>query len=85
MVKKKLTITEVKISKKKIVNKKNVSFTATATGGKTKYLYAFTIKDAKGQVKGRIGYQSKRTFTWKPDKAGTYTVYVSVKDATKTV
>lgn len=85
VVKKKLTITQVKISKKKIVNKKSVSFTVTATGGKTKYQYAFTVKDAKGKVVKRIKYQSKKKLSWKPTKTGKYTVYVSVKDATKTV
>ena len=85
VVKKKLTITQVKISKKKIVKKKNVAFTVTATGGKTKYQYAFTIRNAKGKVVKKVSYQSKKKLSWKPTKAGTYTVYVSVKDATKTV
>ena len=85
VVKKKLTITQVKISKKKIVQKKSVAFTVTATGGKTKYQYAFTIKNAKGKVVKKVKYQSKKKLNWKPTKAGTYTVYVSVKDATKTV
>ena len=60
VVKKKLTITQVKISKKKILNKKNVAFTVTATGGKTKYKYAFTIKNAKGKVVKKVNYQSKK-------------------------
>lgn len=85
VVKKKLTITQVKISKKKIVQKKSVAFTITATGGKTKYQYAFTVKNAKGKVVKKVNYQSKKKLNWKPAKAGTYTVYVSVKDATKTV
>ncbi|MDE7423509.1 MAG: type I pullulanase [Lachnospiraceae bacterium] len=85
VVKKKLTITQVKISKKKIVQKKSVAFTVTATGGKTKYQYAFTVKNAKGKVVKKVKYQSKKKLNWKPTKAGTYTVYVSVKDATKTV
>ena len=85
VVKKKLTITQVKISKKKIVKKKNVAFTVTATGGKTKYQYAFTIRNAKGKVVKKVSYQSKKKLSWKPTKAGTYTVYISLKDATKTV
>ena len=84
VVKKKLTITQVKVSKKKVV-KKNVALTVTATGGKTKYQYAFTIKNAKGKVVKKTGYQSKKKLNWKPTKAGTYTVTVKVKDATKTV
>ncbi len=85
VVKKKLTITQVKISKKKIINKKKVAFTVTATGGKTKYKYAFTIKNAKGKVVKKINYQSKKKINWKPSKTGKYTIYVSVKDATNTV
>lgn len=85
VVKKKLTITQVKISKKKIINQKNVAFTVTATGGKTKYKYAFTIKNAMGKVIKKINYQSKKKINWKPSKTGKYTIYVSVKDATNTV
>lgn len=85
VVKKKLTITQVKISKKKIVNKKKVDFTVTATGGKTKYKYALTIKNAKGKVVKKVNYQSKKKLNWKPSKTGKYTIYVSVKDATNTV
>lgn len=85
VVNKKLTITQVKISKKKIINKKSVAFTITATGGKTKYQYAFTVKNAKGKVVKRVKYQSKKKLSWKPTKTGKYTIYVSVKDATKTV
>lgn len=85
VVKKKLSITEVKLSKKKIVNKKTVSVTTTVTGGKTKYLYAFKVKDSKGKTVKNIKYQISRKMNWKPSKTGTYTIYAYVKDATNTV
>lgn len=85
VVKKQLSITQIKLSKKKVTAKKSVAFTATATGGKTKYQYAFIIKNAKGKTVKKLNYQSKKKYSWKPTKTGTYTVYVKVKDATKTI
>lgn len=61
----------------------NVKFTATATGGSGNYSYQFAVKAANGTAVKTRAYKTTNTFTWKPSKAGVYTVVVNAKDDTK--
>lgn len=72
----------LKISKR--VAKKNVTLTATASGGLKSYKYKYVIKNAKGKTVKKTGYISKKKLIWKPSKKGTYKVTITVKDSTGT-
>lgn len=70
--------------KKKIVKKKKLKVSATATGGLKSYKFKYAIKNAKGKIVKRTGYVANKTLSWKSKLAGKYTVQVIVKDATGT-
>ena len=72
----------LKISKR--VAKKNVTLTASVSGGLKSYRYKYVIKNAKGKIVKKTGYVSKKKLIWKTSKKGTYKVTITVKDATGT-
>lgn len=83
VVKKKLSLLDMKLSKKTLRKGKTIKVTAKATGGKTKYKYSFVIKNAKGKVVKKTSFTTAKTIKWKPVKIGKYKITVTVKDATK--
>ena len=58
-----------------------VKLTAKAKGGSGVYLYRFAYKKGgTSKVVYTNSFKKKNTATWKPSKAGTYKLYVYVKD-----
>ena len=85
VVSKKLAVS-LKIKKSKNVKNKTMTtkITTAASGGKKSYKYKYVVKDAKGKTVKTISYSSKKTWSWKVKKKGTYIIEVTVKDATGT-
>ena len=78
-VKSKMKVTYTGVKSKKVTLGKSVKLKVKVAGGiGTKYL-KFTYKYA-GKTKQIGNYSSKTSVTWKPKKAGTYNVYVTVTD-----
>ena len=77
----KVTVTSFKADKnvtKGIKKGTKVKFTAKAKG--THLIYQYRVYDKKTKVWKTVqDYSSKKTFTWKTDKKGTYDVVVNVK------
>ncbi|WP_180259272.1 triple tyrosine motif-containing protein [Bacillus wiedmannii] len=48
--------------------------------GSTEPEYRYFIRDEKGNLTTLQEYGNKDTVTWKPTKAGTYTIIVDAKD-----
>lgn len=58
----------------------SITLTAEASGGDWNYAYKFYEKDASGKETVIREYDAKASCIWKPDTAGTRTLYVEVKD-----
>ncbi|MDE7423568.1 MAG: PKD domain-containing protein, partial [Lachnospiraceae bacterium] len=72
-------VATLKASKKSVVAGKTVKLTAGVTGGNGSYTYKFVAE--KGSSSSTIrAFAKTPTFTWKPTKAGTYTIVVYAKD-----
>ena len=50
--------------------------------GKIKYQYIIKLKN---KTKKKTAYRTSNVYAWKPDKAGTYKLYVKIKDANTTI
>lgn len=77
-----LEISDFKVTPKNYqVANKSIQATVTATGGKGTNQYRYYVYDSKGTLVSSSGDIAETTYTYKPTKAGTYTVKVVVKDA----
>lgn len=67
---------------KKSPQKKNtkVKITAKSSYASSSVKYKFVIK-LKGKKVKSTSYQKSKTYTWKPTKKGTYTIYIYAKDS----
>ena len=77
-----LTISDFKVTPAtyQIVNK-NIKATVSTIGGKGSNKYRFYVYDSKGTLVSSSKNGGDTSYTYKPTKAGTYTVKVVVKDA----
>lgn len=77
-----LTISDFKVTptKYQVVNK-NIQATVNAIGGKGTKKYRFYVYDSKGVLVSSSKNSEETSYTYKPTKAGTYTVKIVVKDA----
>ena len=63
----------------------SVTLKGAATGGTSPYQYAFSYKLSSDSVYTSLkSYSTTASYTWKPSKAGTYSVCLKVKDSTGT-
>lgn len=82
---KKLAITNAKVSKKKIKLGKKIKITAAGTAAKGTLKFKFSAQNGKKTTVLKK-YNTKKTYTWKPKKAGTYKIIIQAKDGSgKTV
>lgn len=82
---KKLAITKAKVSKKKIKLGKKIKITAAGTASKGTLKFKFSAQNGKKTTVLKK-YNTKKTYTWKPKKAGTYKIIIQAKDGSgKTV
>ena len=75
-----LTITGVKANKSTAAIGDTVTWTATATGGKSPLQYCFYVYNGSTLVQ-KGSYGTAKTFSYAPNAAGTWKVKVYVKDA----
>lgn len=72
-------------NKKSPQNKKTkIKITAKSSYASGSVKYKFVIK-LKGKKVQSTSYKKSKTYTWKPTKKGTYTIYVYAKDSKTTV
>lgn len=75
----------VSTSKKSPQKKKTkIKITAKSSYASGSVKYKFVIK-LKGKKVKATSYKKSKTYTWKPTKKGTYTIYVYAKDSKNTV
>ena len=75
----KLAITKLKASAKKVKVKKKVKITVAGTAKTGTLKFKYVLKKGK-TTKVLKKYSTKKTYTWKPTKAGKYKIIVYAKD-----
>ena len=78
-------INNSKISASSVKVGSRVSLTAAASQGTGSYKYAFYYKTSSSGCKTIKNYSTSKTATFTPNKAGTYSIRIDVKDSAGTV